>query len=329
VLRAALAAHGVASRTRGMAVLSLWQVFAPYAPCEIVVAAEDAERATRVLRHLVAGEEAPPLAEPSASPSPNEPSWSSGRRTALIGAALAAVLVTAVGAHFASRAPEDDSVASGPPAVLEIIRVDDSIDVFGVTRDDEESFAGQGLAIYVENTRIGPESNVRVHYARCTIRDGETRDAAARRFRAWLDTIVMPDGSPRGARFAMEDVVEVDDDTQKASLVALRTYLLVGEPVLSNADVESADVAIDKQQHEPYVAVALTKEGAKKFEWATGEWVERRMAIVVDGRIESAPMIRTKIGGGHLTITMGRGDPERQLADAKRLERALNQRRRR
>jgi preprotein translocase subunit SecD len=50
---------------------------------------------------------------------------------------------------------------------------------------------------------------------------------------------------------------------------------------------------------------------------------------VVDGRIESAPMIRTKIGGGHLTITMGRGDPERQLADAKRLERALNQRRRR
>jgi preprotein translocase subunit SecD len=222
----------------------------------------------------------------------------------------------------------DDGVASGPPPKLEIVRVDDELDVFAAVRDDELP-EGEGLSIYEENTRIGPGRSVRRRFVRCALREGEPRDAAARRFRAWLDGVKMPPDAPAGARFGIEDVVEVDDDTQKASIVALRSYLLVGEPVLTNADVESADVAIDKQQHEPYVAVALTKEAAKKFEWVTGEWVDRRLAIVLDGEVESAPVIRSKIGGGRLTITMGRGDPERQLADAKRLERGLNQHRHR
>jgi hypothetical protein len=330
VLRAALASHGVPSRARGMAVLSLWQVFAPYAPCEIVVAKDDAERATRVLRHLVCGEEAPPLAESTSAAAPKtESSWSLPRRTGFIGAALAAVLVTIVGAHFATRAPADDAVASGPPARLEIIRVDDSIDVFGPVRDQDLP-EGEGLEIFRESTHIGPNRrSENVHFARCTLRQGESRDVAARRFRTWLDTVNVPADAPAGARLAMQDVVEVDEDTQKASLVALRTYVLVGEPVLSNADVETADVALDKQTREPYVAVKLTNEGAKKFETVTEEWVDRRLAIVLDGQVESAPMIRTKIAGGRLSITMGHGDPEKQLADAKRLERALNQRRRR
>lgn len=48
----------------------------------------------------------------------------------------------------------------------------------------------------------------------------------------------------------------------------------------------------------PYVAFTLNSSGAKLFERITGENTGRRLAIVLDGRVQSAPVIRSKIGGG-------------------------------
>jgi preprotein translocase subunit SecD len=56
---------------------------------------------------------------------------------------------------------------------------------------------------------------------------------------------------------------------------------------------------------------------------ATRDWVQRRLAILVDGRVDSAPVVKSEIGGGRLTITMGAGEPEKQLADARRLAASL------
>jgi preprotein translocase subunit SecD len=53
----------------------------------------------------------------------------------------------------------------------------------------------------------------------------------------------------------------------------------------------------------PYVAVTLTSPGATLFERITGENVGRRMAIILDGKVQSAPVIQDRIGGGRAVIT--------------------------
>jgi preprotein translocase subunit SecD len=51
--------------------------------------------------------------------------------------------------------------------------------------------------------------------------------------------------------------------------------------------------------------------------------VQRRFAIILDDVINSAPVIKTKIGGGRASITMGAGDPDQQLQNAEKLEMVL------
>jgi preprotein translocase subunit SecD len=84
--------------------------------------------------------------------------------------------------------------------------------------------------------------------------------------------------------------------TRTPFLVKKRTYL-TGE-YLTDARVQ-----IDSQFGEPYVALDFDKKGARLFERITEANVKKRLAIVLDGRIYSAPVIQEKIGGGHARIT--------------------------
>jgi preprotein translocase subunit SecD len=69
--------------------------------------------------------------------------------------------------------------------------------------------------------------------------------------------------------------------------------------------------------------VTLSSEAAARFEAATRAWVQRRLAIMVDDEIDSAPVVKSAIGGGHISITVGTGDPERQFKQAESLARRL------
>jgi preprotein translocase subunit SecD len=53
----------------------------------------------------------------------------------------------------------------------------------------------------------------------------------------------------------------------------------------------------------PYVAITLTSAGGTTFERITGDNVGRRLAIVLDGKVQSAPVIKDRIGGGRAVIT--------------------------
>jgi preprotein translocase subunit SecD len=72
-----------------------------------------------------------------------------------------------------------------------------------------------------------------------------------------------------------------------------------------------------------HVSMEMTPLGGDRFEEITGKNIRRRFAIILDDKVESAPVIQGKIPGGHAQISMGSGGPERQLADAKKLELVL------
>ena len=80
--------------------------------------------------------------------------------------------------------------------------------------------------------------------------------------------------------------------------------ILLETKVLMTGDmVKNAQVRIGGTFNEPYVSLDFTSRGGKVFATLTENNVGRRMAIVLDGVVKSAPVIRERILGGSAQIT--------------------------
>jgi preprotein translocase subunit SecD len=72
--------------------------------------------------------------------------------------------------------------------------------------------------------------------------------------------------------------------------------------MLTGDVLSDARVAIG-QFNDPYVSVTFDTKGAREFERITAENVKKRMAIVLDNTIYSAPVIQERISGGRAQIS--------------------------
>ena len=73
--------------------------------------------------------------------------------------------------------------------------------------------------------------------------------------------------------------------------------------VMSGENLIDAQPRLDNQINEPIVSFTLDRLGAQKFGKTTSENVGKRLAIILDGKIISAPSIREPITGGSGTIS--------------------------
>jgi preprotein translocase subunit SecD len=94
--------------------------------------------------------------------------------------------------------------------------------------------------------------------------------------------------------------VRTDPDTNREVRIP---FLVKKRTVLTGAYLTEARVAFDNQYNEPYVSIRFNKKGARLFEKITEENVKKRLAIVLDKKVYSAPVIQEKIGGGQAQIT--------------------------
>jgi preprotein translocase subunit SecD len=113
-----------------------------------------------------------------------------------------------------------------------------------------------------------------------------------------------------------------EDESGKAATdteQAYRTYTLHGRAEVTGQAIEDAFVANDeKQGGKPYVAINFNSEGADLFKELTGRNIKRRMAIVLDDIVASAPVIQSEIGGGHCQITLGGFRPYNEILNEAR-----------
>jgi preprotein translocase subunit SecD len=93
--------------------------------------------------------------------------------------------------------------------------------------------------------------------------------------------------------------VHKDPESGKISKVPL---LLKKRTLLTGAYLTNARVDFD-QFNVPFVSISFDKKGARLFEKITGENVNKRLAIVLDNTVASAPVIQEKIAGGQARIT--------------------------
>jgi len=80
-------------------------------------------------------------------------------------------------------------------------------------------------------------------------------------------------------------------------------YLLEARTLMTGEYITDARVRPTSGLEGPYVELILNAAGARLFEKITAENVNRRLAIVLDNRVYSAPVIKERIGGGRASIT--------------------------
>ncbi|EAH9952079.1 protein translocase subunit SecD [Campylobacter lari] len=75
-------------------------------------------------------------------------------------------------------------------------------------------------------------------------------------------------------------------------------YLVKSIPILDGSMLTDAKVGFAQSNNLPVINFTLNSEGAKKFGDYTGNNVGKRLAIVLDNKVYSAPRINERIGGG-------------------------------
>lgn len=71
---------------------------------------------------------------------------------------------------------------------------------------------------------------------------------------------------------------------------------------MTGKGIKSAYVSFDPMTSIPFVSIEFNSEGAKRFGKITSEHVGERLAILLDGEVQSAPVIRNPILTGHAMI---------------------------
>ena len=97
-------------------------------------------------------------------------------------------------------------------------------------------------------------------------------------------------------RFGVEKL-EFEDGTQEA--VVSKRIIISGENLLD------AQPKMDTQNNQTIVSFTLDRVGAKRFGKATSTGIGKQLAIVLDGKIISAPVVRDTIASGAGQISGG------------------------
>lgn len=197
-----------------------------------------------------------------------------------------AILVQLPGFKDPARAKE----LLGKTAQLEFKIVDDENPYFSQLTDLPE-----GVTLETES-HDGPSGIATSYYLKAMGENGRTV----------LEDLVknastpMPDGREMGMECIASRV-------KKGACDGYRTYLLNAKTELTGDTIVDARVLVDQSGGggNPYVSLAFDAQGAHDFERITGENIKRRMAIVLDQTVNSAPVIQAKIAGGNAQITMG------------------------
>jgi SecD/SecF fusion protein len=118
-----------------------------------------------------------------------------------------------------------------------------------------------------------------------------------------LNNPVVQDQIPIGSKLAW-----ASQDEEFSDVVYRRLYLLREKAELTGKTLKNARVAIYqgpdiKRANKPYVGVEFDRQGARDLARVSAANVQKRMAIVLDDKVYTAPVIQEKITGGKAEIT--------------------------
>jgi preprotein translocase subunit SecD len=115
------------------------------------------------------------------------------------------------------------------------------------------------------------------------------------RLRAYIATLPVPDDHELS-------IGRQEPDPERGG-EGWRTYYLYRVADATGEDLDDASVGFDPQSGSPEVDFTMNTRGASRMADLTGRSIGKRMAIVLDDRVESAPVIQGQIGArGRITL---------------------------
>ena len=218
---------------------------------------------------------------------------------------------------------------------IEVIR--NRIDEFGVTEPEITSQGQDRIVVQLPGVKdiervkdlIGKTAKLEFRFVNDEMPDAKLMELVEKartagivykkgdRFSEWVEKVNTHIKADLPAGFVLYFSKEVSKVTSE--ITNLVPYLLEADAPLTGDELQEASVRIDQQQNRPYVSLDFKSNGAKIFEEVTGKNIGRRMAIVLDGNVYSAPVIQARIAGGSAMITLGFGDYNSQLSEARDL----------
>ncbi len=101
-------------------------------------------------------------------------------------------------------------------------------------------------------------------------------------------------------RFSLTKEIETWTLPEGGAEAFYRMYHLESDAGLTGGVIEEAQATLYNGQ--PIVTLSMNSEGAKTWSRLTGANVGRRLAILLDGKVHMAPVIRTKISDGQTQV---------------------------
>ena len=130
------------------------------------------------------------------------------------------------------------------------------------------------------------------------------------RYLEQLNTFLKKD-LPKGWVIAFQKNDRKGEATQQTPFLVEEVSRLTGD------ELQDASTQIDPQENNPYVSMTFKAKGAKIFEDITGANVGKRLAVILDGNVYTAPNINSRIAGGRAQITLGQGSFNQILEEAR------------
>ncbi len=200
--------------------------------------------------------------------------------------------------------------------VLEIIR--NRIDQFGVAEPSIQRQAENEIVVQLPGVK-DPKRAVEIIGKTAQLEFKLVDDEAP--IAAQLPASILPGEEAQVMEKVKDKLPEGDEilyqrvTNKETGVVTRRPFILKRQTLLTGDLLTEAKVNIDQRFNEPYVSITFNSTGAKIFEDITAQNVKKRLAIILDGNVYSAPVIQEKISGGNAQITGSFGMEEaRDLA---------------
>jgi preprotein translocase subunit SecD len=133
-----------------------------------------------------------------------------------------------------------------------------------------------------------------------------------------LQTVERINDSLKGKIPAEDEIAyETQLDPVTKKIVGGTPYLLKSKVEVSGQMLSNAQVSV--HNNEPYVSLSFNPVGTKIFADLTAANVGKRLAILLDGTVNKAPVIKSAIPSGEAQITLGYGDYQSLVREAEDL----------
>lgn len=171
--------------------------------------------------------------------------------------------------------------------------------------DDESDYMSQLATKVPKDSGISVDVDVYDGLQRGSVREVFLKARQRESIENWIASLPKEEQPQDTHEILFSETQALDDKGNELADKEWRTVFVKRRSEMTGEYISDAQVAFDQQTGRPEVWIRFDRTGATLFERISGENVGKKMAIILDSKVNSSPVIQDRIGGGTCRITLG------------------------